>query len=140
MAEIIYLYKGDKIDSTNKEPRWLGVDDLKLFNEHLVLCGQRPLGFEMWNKVYTEGTMYCLMLEADLPVARACVEKYSDDKWEVADVRVAKEYRNRGLAYEVSIFVLNYILENGKQPTIRTEEHNIPMQHVISKIGFEILE
>jgi len=54
----------------------------------------------------------------------------------VADVRVSRDYRNQGFAYAVCIFVLNYILENKKVPTIRTEEDNFAMQRVIEKIGF----
>ena len=76
------------------------------------------------------------MFENGIPVARACVEKYSNEAWEVADVRVVKSYRNKGFAYRVSLFVLKYILDNGKTATIRTEEDNYSMQRVISKLGF----
>jgi len=36
----------------------------------------------------------------------------------------------------VCAYVLEYILENNRIPTIRTEEDNYPMQKVISKLGF----
>ena len=57
-------------------------------------------------------------------------------KYLIADVRVAREYRNKGLAYNICSFVLEYILENKRIPTMRTEEDNYPMQKVISKLGF----
>ena len=82
------------------------------------------------------GTIYCLLFENGIPAARACVEKHSDEEWEIADVRVVKSHRNKGCAYEVSLFVLKYILDNNKNATIRTEEDNYPMQRVISKLGF----
>lgn len=140
MAEILYIYEGDKALSSDREPRWLGVDELDTFNEHLALCGQKPLGQNIWDRAYAEGTMYCLIFENGQPVARACVEKYSEDKWEVSDVRVAKEYRNRGLAYDACVFVLDYILENGRHPTIRTEEDNIAMRRVIAGMGFRPMD
>ena len=140
MAEILYMYEDDKSLYSDREPRWLGADELNTFNEHLALCGQKPLGQHIWDKIYAEGTMYCLIFEDGLPVARACVEKYSEAKWEVGDVRVANEYRNRGLAYDACVFVLNYILENGRHPTIRTEEDNIAMQRVIARMGFKPMD
>jgi len=136
LSEIIYIYRGKAIDSHPADIRWLKKDELDLFNEHLLLCGQRPLAREIWNKAYDEGTIYCLLFDEKLPVARACAEKYSDDRWEVADVRVAGDYRRRGFAHAVCVWVLNYILENAKIPTIRTEEDNYAMQRVIEKLGF----
>ena len=72
-------------------------------------------------------------------VARACVEKYSFNAWEVADVRTAKQYRGNGYAGQVCSFVLDYIIGHGKTATIRTEEDNIKMQRVITKLGFSVL-
>lgn len=136
MPEILYAYRGEPIQLDFAKIRWLKKEELSLFNEHLLLCGQKPLSQDVWNEVYNEGTIYCLLFDEKLPVARACVEKYSDNRWEVADVRVARSYRNRGFAYAVSVYVLNYILKNTKTPTIRTEDDNQAMQRVIEKIGF----
>jgi len=136
LPEILYAYRGEPIQLDFANIRWLKKEELSLFNEHLLLCGQKPLSQDVWNEVYNEGTIYCLLFDEKLPVARACVEKYSDNRWEVADVRVARSYRNRGFAYAVSVYVLNYILKNTKTPTIRTEEDNQAMQRVIEKIGF----
>lgn len=54
-------------------------------------------------------------------------------------MRVAKDYRNKGFACEISRFVTNYILRQGKTATIRTEEDNYQMQRVIMKLGFNML-
>lgn len=139
MAEIIYAYTGKKLSLIPQNIRWLSKNELGLFNEHLLLCGQEPLPLRKWNEAYECGTMYCLLFENNMPVARACVEKYSCEKWEVADVRVVKAHRNRGLAYAAAIFVLNYILDNSKTATIRTEDRNEAMKKVIKKIGFSIV-
>lgn len=137
MAEIIYQYHGEATKADFSDIRWLNENELSVFNRHLECCGQKPISDELWAKIYTEGTVYCLLWCDGLPVARACVEPYSSDKWEVSDVRVAKEYRNRGFAYRVSLFVRNHILKQNKIPTIRTEQDNVAMQRVIQKLGFE---
>jgi len=136
LAEIIYAYHGEPVRQDCAKIRWLKREELSLFNEHLLLCGQKPLSQDIWNSVYDEGTIYCLLFEDELPAARACVEKYSESMWEVADVRVVRDYRNQGLAYAICTFVLDYILDNEKTPTIRTEEENCVMRRVIEKIGF----
>jgi len=73
-------------------------------------------------------------------VARACAEKYSEDFWEIADVRTVKEFRNHEYAYQLCLFVLTYILSQNKTATIRTEEDNDAMQKVIRKLGFTRLQ
>ena len=136
MAEIIYQFVGSKIENSTWNTRWISREELDLFNTHLSLCSQNLLEQSMWEEIYDEGTIYCILFENGIPVARACVEKYSNEAWEVADVRVVKSHRNKGFAYEVSLFVLKYILDSSKKATIRTEEDNYPMQRVISKLGF----
>ena len=136
MAEIIYYYPDTLIAPSDACIRWLQRDDLQSFNHHLFLCNQNPLDTKTWDSIYNEGTIYCLLFADNQPVARACVEKYSENMWEVADVRVVKAYRNNGFASEISRFVTNYILSHGKTPTIRTEENNFAMQKVIVRLGF----
>lgn len=121
---------------TVSDIRWLSVDEYTVFRMHLGLCGQKPLPESMWTDIYEEGTVYCGLFVEDMMVGRACVEKYSPNAWEVADVRVAKPYRNRGYACRLSYFILSYILSQGKDATIRTEEDNLAMQRVIEKLGF----
>lgn len=136
MPEIIYHFPGKEAKKPQSDIRWLSVNDLNIFNEHLSLCGQRSLDQSTWDEIYNEGTQYCVLFVDSVPAARACVEKYSADAWEVADVRVARPFRNRGLAFDVCSGVLQYILNHGKIATIRTEEDNTPMQRVIEKLGF----
>ena len=136
MAEIIYQFVGNKVENNTQNIRWILREELDLFNTHLSLCSQNILTQSVWEEIYDEGTIYCILFENGIPVARACVEKYSNEAWEVADVRVVKSHRNKGFAYEVSLFVLKYILDSCKKATIRTEEDNYPMQRVISKLGF----
>ena len=136
MAEIVYQFVGNKVENNTQSIRWISREELDLFNTHLSLCSQNILTQSVWEEIYDEGTIYCILFENGIPVARACVEKYSNEAWEVADVRVVKSHRNKGFAYEVSLFVLKYILDSSKKATIRTEEDNYPMQRVISKLGF----
>lgn len=138
MAEIVYEYlfaEKKEIDSSLCI-RWLSKDELCIFNKHLELCGQTIIDNTLWDEILEEGTIYAGLFIDSKMVARACVEKYSNEAWEIADVRVAREFRNKGFAYNVCSYVLEYILENERVPTIRTEEDNYPMQKVISKLGF----
>lgn len=116
--------------------RWLSRNDLEIFNHHLLICGQKTIAKDVWDQIYDDGTIYCLLFFERMPVARACVEKYSEEMWEIADVRVAKYWRNKGFAFKVCLFVLNYILKYNRTATIRTEEDNYSMQRVIEKLGF----
>jgi RimJ/RimL family protein N-acetyltransferase len=138
LAEIIYRYPASekvKVDSSFCI-RWLGEEELPVFNDHLGLCGQAEIDLALWDKIWQEGTRYAGLFVDSKMVARACVEKYSAEAWEVADVRVVREYRGKMFAFAVCSFVLNYILENERIPTIRTEEDNFPMQKVIANLGF----
>lgn len=138
MAEILYKYllKDKREIDSSLCIKWLDKTELQDFNIHLQLCGQTVIDNSLWNKIYDEGTIYAgLFLEGKM-VARACVEKYSNEAWEIADVRVVNVFRNRGFAYALCSYVLYYILNNKKIPTIRTEDDNYPMQKLISKLGF----
>lgn len=133
------LYK--KTESDDRYPdgsniRWLSAEEYPVFNAHLELCGQKPLSKSDWDEICDEGTVYCGFFVEGKMAGRACVEKYSQSAWEVADVRVAKPYRNQGYASELCRFVLWYILSQKKIATIRTEEDNSAMQRVIEKLGF----
>lgn len=116
--------------------RWLTIQDYEIFNQHLALCGQKPLSQDVWKEIDAEGTVYCGLFLNNHMIARAAVEKYSPGRWEVADVRVVKSHRCQGYAFEVCAFVLRSILNAGKTATIRTEEDNLAMQRVIARLGF----
>ena len=138
--EILYYYNGESCKSVSDcDVRWLSADDYDTFCEHLILCGQHILDETIWKRIYEDGTVYCGMFVDGKMVARACVEKYSLNAWEVADVRTVRQFQNKGYAYQVCCFVLNYIMENGRTATIRTEEDNVRMKKVIDKLGFTIL-
>ncbi len=137
MAEIIYKYHATNITiNRTLDIRWLSIGHYDSFIYHLKLCGQNPIDEKTWMLIYEQNTIYCGVFIDDVMVARACVEKYSDMCWEIADVRVVKDFRNKGYAKQICLFVLNYIISNGKTATIRTEEDNDCMQRVISHLGF----
>ena len=135
--EILFSKTSSSVDDVSANVRWLNVDELPVYNRHLVLCGQKTLSAERWNTIVNEGTIYCGLFADGEMVARAAVEKYSEDKWEVSDVRTAREYRNHGCARQVCLFVMNYIFRHGRTATIRTEIDNTPMLSVIRSLGFE---
>ena len=137
MAEIVYRYPGLTASTADAaDIRWLKPEDLSVFEEHLALCGQKFDTETLWAAIWADGTEYCVLYADGKPVARACIEKYAADKWEVSDVRTAREYRGRGYAYRICAVVRNAILAQGKTPTIRTEQDNLAMRRVIEKLGF----
>ncbi|MBR5985097.1 MAG: GNAT family N-acetyltransferase [Clostridia bacterium] len=138
--EILYFAKraADCADA-NQNIRWLTKEDYELFCEHLKLCGQRVLEKTKWEQAYNEGAVYCGMFLGGQMVSRACVEKYSQNAWEVGDVRTARPYRGQGYAHQTCSFVLRYIIEQGKTATIRTEADNGAMKKVIADLGFSVL-
>lgn len=137
MSEILYHYKyTNEIINKCYDIRWLNQADYPIFCDHLRLCNQKLISPELWEQMYHNGTMYCgLFIEHEM-VARACVEKYSETAWEVADVRTAKEFRNHGYAYQLCLFVLEFINNAKILATMRTEEDNFAMQSIINKLGF----
>lgn len=137
MPEIVFQYLEKTVPEINEpEIRWLTAEDYSVYSHHLKLCDQKPKGKIKWRKIYKEGIVYCGLFFNGEMVARACVEPYSTDKWEVSDVRVVRDCRNQGYAYRVCRFILAYIISEGKTPTIRTKENNYPMLSVIKKLGF----
>lgn len=119
--------------------RWLTLDDYDIFCKHLKLCRQQPLQKEKWEEAYANGIVYCGLFDCENMISRACVEKYSQNAWEISDVRTAHQYRENGYAHQVCLFILKYILQQGKTATIRTEETNHAMKKVISDLNFSIL-
>ena len=91
---------------------------------------------KQWRKIIRSDIGYYGLFVDDKMVARACVEKLTDHYWEISDVRVAREHRNRGNATAICSFVTNEILESGRIPTIRTEKDNAAMRKVIQKLRF----
>ena len=82
------------------------------------------------------GVRYCGLFVDNKMIARACIEKLTDRYWEISDVRVAKDHRNRGYATTICGFVANEIIKSGRIPTIRTVKTNTSMLKVIEKLHF----
>ena len=139
MEILYYTRKPTENAASSPAVRWLSLEDYAVFCDHLALCGQRAFDESDWKEIYEEGTIYCGLFVNGEMVARAGVEKYALNAWEVADVRTAAPHRGKGYAFAVSAFVLEYILSQGKTATIRTEEDNVKMQRVIEKLGFSRL-
>ena len=81
---------------------------------------------------------YQLFLDG-VPVVQGCIEKYSFEFWEAADIRTVKEYRNRGFGWQMTAFLTNKIVEAGKTATCRTLPGNAGMNRVIEKCGYRKL-
>jgi len=136
-SEVMYLLREYHGISCMSHIEWLEANDTMKINEHLALCGQNQVDSDWLRRIYKEGTArYCLLYVDNMPVARGAVEPYSDTMWEVADIRVAREFRNRGLAKEILRFLCTYILSHGKIVSCRTERDNYAMRSVLETIGF----
>ncbi len=135
--EVMYLLREYHGVPCMNRIEWLTANDMVKMNKHLVLCGQKPRKGDWLHEIYKNGTArYCLLYIDDIPVARGSVEPYSDAMWEAADIRVAREFRNRGLAKEILRFLCVDILSHGKIVSCRTERDNIAMRNALETIGF----
>lgn len=138
-SEIVFRYASETSPVVQDcHVRRLGPEKRALFNRHLRLCKQQPMARKQWRKIIRSDIGYYGLFVDDTMVARACVEKLTDRYWEISDVRVAREYRNRGYATAICSFVTNEILESGRIPTIRTENDNAAMRKVIQKLHFRL--
>jgi RimJ/RimL family protein N-acetyltransferase len=124
------------------EMRKLDRSELDIFNRHLQLCypektpSEVCMSLDIWNRCYDDGTeCFCLFLHGE-PVARCAIERYSDDKCEAADVRVAPAYRRNGYAKQVVCYVTKCILACGKTATCGTMPSNTAMLNVIRYLGY----
>jgi RimJ/RimL family protein N-acetyltransferase len=143
------LYQIDNIDKLKKfylqeesTIKWLNLQkdlySVYLFSKDRkpdIIFDEKEL-FETFQKWSANGCIYCAIFADERIVGMAAVEKYSEDKWETADVRVIRSERNKGYAKQICYFVTKFILDSGHIATCRTEEDNIPMQKVIHALGF----
>lgn len=74
MAEILYHYNGKHIKQDDTDVRWLSRNDLEIFNHHLLICGQKTLARDVWNQIYDDGTIYCMLFLDEMPVARLALK------------------------------------------------------------------
>lgn len=141
--EIIYcIYDAGKLSDIAQmhDIRRLGEDGLDMFNDHLILCGQCTISDEKWREMLNDGTEYYLLIIGGQGVCRCCIERYSDDKWEAADVRCAADYRGMGLATELIAYVTRVILDAGRIATCRTLPDNTAMIRVMENAGYRKME
>ncbi len=92
----------------------------------------RPLdlGFEEpYFQLYIDG----------IPAARGCIEHYSFEFWEAADIRTEKEFRGRGYGTLLTAYLTDKIVSEGKTATCRTLPENAAMTRVIEKCGYRKL-
>jgi RimJ/RimL family protein N-acetyltransferase len=136
--EVVYqiesIYELQKVNC--KDVRWLSPDDLLIVQEHLSYQN-RTMTIEKWEDINAKGINYCGVILKGKMIGRACVERYSQNKWETADVRILPEFRNQGYGKQVVYFITKYILDNGKIATCRTRIKNLPMQQLAISMGFK---
>ncbi len=92
----------------------------------------RPLdlGFEEpYFQLYIDG----------MPAARGCIENYSFEFREAADIRTEKEFRGRGYGTLITAYLTDKIVASGKTATCRTLPGNTAMNRVIEKCGYRKL-
>ncbi len=92
----------------------------------------RPLnlGFdEPYYQLYIDG----------IPAARGCIEHYSFEFREAADIRTEKEFRGRGYGTLMTAYLTDKIVSSGKTATCRTLPENAAMNRVIQKCGYRKL-
>lgn len=92
----------------------------------------RPLdlGFEEpYFQLYADG----------IPAARGCIEHYSFEFLEAADIRTEPDFRGQGYATLLTAYLTDIIVNSGKTATCRTLPENAAMNRVIEKCGYRKL-
>ena len=82
---------------------------------------------------------YFQMYVDDIPVARGCIERYSYEFWEAADIRTSPEFRCLGYGHAITVFLTNQIVSCGKTATCRTLPENNGMNRIIERCGYKKL-
>ncbi|MCL2532208.1 MAG: GNAT family N-acetyltransferase [Oscillospiraceae bacterium] len=137
MAEVVYCLNAYVGEPCKSQVKWLGENDVAQLNAHLHLCEQSPMDESQFRALYQQNiARYCLLYIDGVPVARGAVERYSENTWEAADIRVARKYRGKGLAKEMLRFLSQHIIAYGKIATCRTQEDNVAMQKIIHAVGY----
>ncbi len=95
----------------------------------LPLCDIRKIDID-------DEIQYYGLFEKNVQVASGCIEKYSYEFWEAADIKTKPDYRNRGFGFQITAFLTNLIVQSGKTATCRTLPENTGMNRVIQKCGY----
>lgn len=82
---------------------------------------------------------YFQLYDHDVPVARGCIERYSYEFWEAADIKTFEGYRGHGFGFIITAYLTNKIIASGRTATCRTLPRNAPMLRVIEKCGYQKL-
>ncbi len=94
------------------------------------------LSLQDWQDARNQGYRYCAIVEGGRIVSLGAVWKYSRDRWEVAAIRTAPEFRGRGYAKRIVSFVTEHILASGRVPTCTVSAENVAMIRVVESVGF----
>lgn len=116
---------------------WQG-DSTPCRQKDMASAGDGP--FVSIREWYTEDNgeiEYFQLYAEDKPAARGCIERYSYEFWEAADIKTYEGYRNRGFAFMITAYLTNKIVAAGKTATCRTLPHNEYMRCVIEKCGYQ---
>lgn len=94
----------------------------------------RPLDFGE-----DEDIDYFQLYREGAPAARGCIERYSYEFWEAADIRTYDRVRGRGYGTMITAYLTNRIIAAGKTATCRTLPGNLSMARVMEKCGYQRL-
>ncbi len=86
-----------------------------------------------------ENIDYFQLYDEGIPVARGCIERYSYEFWEAADIRTYEEFRGRGFGMVITAYLTNRIIAAGKTATCRTLPRNLSMARLMEKCGYQRL-
>lgn len=87
----------------------------------------------------TQDIEYFQLCQNGIPTARGCIERYSFEFWEAADIRTDEKFRRKGFGTAMTAYLTNRIVSAGKTATCRTRPENVPMRCTIEKCGYERL-
>ncbi len=79
---------------------------------------------------------YYGVFAGDERTAYGCIEAYSYEFHEAADIHVAEKHRGKGYGYAITAYLTNRILADGRTATCRTLPDNAAMNRVIGKCGY----
>ena len=134
------LYKQNdmsRLKGFDEGVRWLRAEDSSLISAYIEECNRSDK--TDYTDYLTDDNLisYCGLFSGGRLRAVACVERYSSQFWEAADVRTLPDSRNKGFGCAVVCFITRHILQHGRTATCHTHVENIPMRKILSKLGFE---
>lgn len=100
-----------------------------------------PRVLRSWDKTGPFGikAQYIGLFVKEEMIARGCIERYSENAWEAADIRVVKRFRGKDYGKMITRHITMEILSQGRVATCRTKETNLVMQHILQALGYTFL-